>query len=298
MLLKGHVTMPRRTRLADYWSMTKPDVSLLIGITTAAGFCLGRPPHEDGFPFLRLAHTVAGTLLVAGGTGTLNQWMERRFDALMRRTARRPVAGGRIAPSSALAFGLLLSAGGVIDLAAAVNALSGGIALLTIASYLFVYTPLKRKTPLCTIVGAIPGAAPPLIGWAAATGSLSLEAWTLYAFVFLWQFPHFMAIAWMYRADYDRAGYAVLPRGELGWSFMEWQVGVPLILLLPLSLTPVIFGRAGLAYLAAAVALGAGLLYLGDRLALRRSNATARRLLFASIVYLPLLFALMVLDRA
>jgi protoheme IX farnesyltransferase len=292
------LTVPRRTRLADYWSMTKPDVNLLIGITTAAGFCLGRPPHEDGFPFLRLVNAVVGTLLVAGGTGTLNQWMERHFDALMRRTARRPVAAGRIPPKSAFVFGVLLCAGGIAYLAAATNALSAVIAMLTMASYLWVYTPLKRKTPLCTIVGAIPGAAPPLIGWAAATGSLSLEAWTLYGFVFLWQFPHFMAIAWMYRADYDRAGYAVLPGGELGWSFMEWQVGVPLILLLPLSLTPVIFGRAGLVYLATAVVLGVGFLYLGDRLALRRSNATARRLLFGSIVYLPLIFALMVLDRA
>jgi protoheme IX farnesyltransferase len=298
LLLKRRVTVSRRARLADYWSMTKPDVNLMIGITTAAGFCLGRPPHEDGFPFLQLAHTVVGTVLVAGGTGTLNQWMERRLDALMRRTARRPVAAGRIKPTSALVFGVLLCAGGIAYLAAAVNALSAVIALLTMASYLWVYTPLKRKTPLCTIAGAIPGAAPPLIGWAAATGSLSLEAWTLFAFVFLWQFPHFMAIAWMYRADYNRAGYAVLPRGELGWSFMEWQVGVPLILLLPLSLTPVIFGRAGLAYLATAVVLGAGFLYLADRLALQRSNATARRLLFASIVYLPLIFALMVLDRA
>jgi protoheme IX farnesyltransferase len=241
---------------------------------------------------------VVGTLLVAGGTGTLNQWMERRFDALMRRTASRPVASGRIAPISALAFGVLLCAGGGIYLAAAVNVLSAVIALLTMAVYLCVYTPLKRKTPFCTIVGAFPGAAPPLIGWAAVTGSLSLEAWTLYAFVFLWQFPHFMAIAWMYRADYDRAGYAVLPRGELGWSFMEWQVGPPLILLLPLSVTPVLFGRAGLAYLATAVVLGAAFLYLADRLALQRSNAMARRLLLASIIYLPLIFALMVLDRA
>ena len=147
--------MPLRARLADYWSMTKPDVNLLIGITTATGFCLGRPPHEDGFPFLQLAHTVVGTLSVAGGTGTLNQWMERRFDALMRRTARRPVAGGRITPSSALAFGVLLCAGGVVYLAAAVNALSAVIALLTMASYLFVYTPLKRRTPFCTVAGAI-----------------------------------------------------------------------------------------------------------------------------------------------
>jgi len=179
------VTRSPSTLLADYWSLTKPDVNLLIGITTAAGFCLALPGHVHGLPFARLFHTVVGTLLVAGGTGTLNQWMERRFDALMRRTARRPVAGGRITPSSALAFGVLLSAGGVAYLASAVNALSSVIALLTMASYLLLYTPLKRQTPLWTIVGALPGAAPPLIGWAAATGSLSIEALTLYGIVFL-----------------------------------------------------------------------------------------------------------------
>jgi protoheme IX farnesyltransferase len=281
----------------DYWALTKPDVNLLIGITTAAGFCLGRPLHDAGFPFLRLAHTVLGTLLVAGGTGTLNQWMERRFDALMRRTARRPVADGRIDPASALAFGALLCTGGISYLAGAVNALAAGIALLTMASYLLVYTPLKRATPLCTMVGAIPGAAPPLIGWAAAAGSLSLEAWLLYAMVFLWQFPHFMSIAWMYRADYDRAGFAVLPKGKAGALAMTWQVGAPLILLLLLSMAPVALGRAGSAYLATALVLGAGFAYRAFRQVLQRSNVVSRQLLFASIVYLPLIFVVMILDR-
>jgi protoheme IX farnesyltransferase len=277
--------------------LTKPDVNLLIGLTTAAGFCLGRPAHLHGFPFIRLAHTVAGTLLVASGTGTLNQLIERRFDALMRRTATRPIAAGRIAPARAFAFGLLLSTAGAIDLAVAVNGLSSVLALLTMASYLFVYTPLKRKTLLCTVVGAIPGAAPPLIGWAGSTGTLSLEAWTLYAFVFLWQFPHFMAIAWMYREDYHRAGYMVLPRGELGAPFMLSQAMAPLLMLVPLTLTPVMLGRAGLAYLATALVLGAAFIFRADRLAVQRSNGMARRLLFASIVYLPLIFILLVLDR-
>jgi len=291
------VTMPHATRAADYWSLTKPDVNVLIGITTAVGFCLGRPDHVHGFPVGRLLHTLVGTLLVAGGTGTLNQWIERRFDALMRRTARRPVAAGRIEPSHALAFGLLLCGVGAIELAVAVNALSSVLAVLTMASYLLVYTPLKRKTPLCTVVGAFPGAAPPLIGWAAATGSLSLEAWTLYAFVFLWQFPHFMAIAWMYREDYDRAGYTVLPRGEFGAPFMLCQAMAPLLVLFPLTLTPVLLGRAGVVYLATALVLGAGFIYRADRLAAQPSKAMARRLLFASIVYLPLLFTVMLVDR-
>jgi heme o synthase len=289
--------MASSTRSADYWSLTKPEVNLLIGLTTAAGFCLARPQSLDGFPFIRLVHTVAGTLLVASGTGTLNQFVERRFDALMRRTVKRPVAAGRIQPSHALAFGLLLSAAGAIYLAAAVKALSSLLAVVTMASYLLVYTPLKRKTPLCTVIGALPGAAPPLIGWAASTGSLSLEAWVLYALVFLWQFPHFMAIAWMYREDYHRAGYMVLPRGEFSASFMVCQAMIPLLVLVPTSIIPVLVGRAGLEYLATALMLGGLFIYRADQLAAHRSNAMARRLLFASIVYLPLLLTAMLIDR-
>ncbi|HXI28051.1 MAG TPA: protoheme IX farnesyltransferase, partial [Vicinamibacterales bacterium] len=182
--------------------MTKPEVNLLIGMTTAAGYCLGSAGHGHGVSPIGLVHTVAGTLLVASGTGTLNQLLERRFDALMRRTANRPVAAGRIAPWHALVFGVVLGTAGALELAVAVNRLSSVLALATMASYLLVYTPLKRRTPFCTVIGALPGAAPPLIGWAGATGALGVEAWTLYAMVFLWQFPHFMAIAWMYRDDY------------------------------------------------------------------------------------------------
>src|SRR5712671_4724246 len=173
------------TNCSNYWSLTKPEVNLLIGLTTAAGFCLGRPRGLDGFPFIQLVHTVVGPLLVASGTGTLNQVIERRFDALMRRTARRPVAAGRIEPAHALAFGLFLSTAGAIYLAAAVNAVSSLLAVLTMAGYLLVYTPLKRKTPLCTLIGALPGAAPPLIGWAAARGSLDATAWVLFGILFL-----------------------------------------------------------------------------------------------------------------
>jgi protoheme IX farnesyltransferase len=289
--------MASSTRSADYWSLTKPEVNLLIGLTTAAGFCLARPQSLDGFPFIRLVNTIVGTLLVASGTGTLNQFIEWRFDALMRRTAKRPVAAGRIQPSNALAFGLLLSGAGAIYLVAAVNALSSLLAVGTMASYLFVYTPLKRKTPLCTVIGALPGAAPPLIGWAASSGSLSLEAWVLYALVFLWQFPHFMAIAWMYRDDYHRAGYMVLPRGEFSASFMVCQAMTPLLVLVPISVIPVLVGRAGLVYLATALVLGGLFIYRADQLAAHRSNAMARRLLFTSIVYLPLLFIAMLVDR-
>ena len=170
--------------LADYWALTKPEVNFLIAITTFAGFCLARPTQSHPFPFMLLVHTLLGTLLVAAGTATLNQYVERRYDAKMRRTARRPLAAGRLDASAALRFGILLSCTGVIYLAIAVNALASLLAFLTLASYIFLYTPLKRKPPLCTLVGALPGAMPPLIGWAGAAGRLSLEAWVLYAMLF------------------------------------------------------------------------------------------------------------------
>jgi heme o synthase len=274
-------------RAADYWTLTKPEVNLLIGVTTAAGFSLAGAGHGQGASITGLVHTVVGTLLVASGTGTLNQLLERRFDALMRRTASRPIAAGRIAPWHALVFGVVLATAGTLELA-----------LATMASYLLVYTPLKRKTPLCTLIGALPGAAPPLIGWAGATGALSVEAWILYSMVFLWQFPHFMAIVWMYREDYRRAGYRVVPRDKPIVPFVLCQAMIPLLVLVPLSLTPVFFGRAGLVYLATALALGAGFIYRADQFAVHQSNAMARRLLLTSIVYLPLIFIALVLDRA
>src|SRR6266704_2624514 len=195
------------TVLSNYWALTKPEVNFLIVVTTFAGFYLGCTAQWRDFPFWLSINAVLGTLLVASGTGTLNQYIERRFDAQMRRTARRPLAAGRLEPSAALRFGILLSCTGGIYLAVAVNPIASLLAVLTLVSYLFLYTPLKRKTPLCTLVGAFAGAMPPVIGWAAASGRLSWEAWVLYAMLFLWQFPHFMAIAWMYREDYARAGY-------------------------------------------------------------------------------------------
>jgi len=291
--MTGH----RGQRLADYWRLTKPDVNVLIGVTTAVGFCIGARSSGGTVSAVRLLHTVVGTLLVASGTGTLNQVIERRFDALMRRTSRRPVASGRVAASCAAVFGLLLAAAGALLLAIAVNMLSMGLAIATMAIYLLVYTPLKRKSSLCTLVGALPGAAPPLIGWAAATGSLSIEAWILYGIVFLWQFPHFTAIAWMYREDYGRAGYHVLPRHTTGATVIFWQAIVPLIVLMPLSLAPIVLGHAGLGYLLTAVSLGGWFVVRADRLAAEQSNAAARRLLGTSIAYLGLLFVVLLLDH-
>jgi heme o synthase len=283
--------------MADYWELTKPEVNFLILITTSAGFYLAPTTETGPFQICRLIHTLLGTLLVAGGTGTLNQFVERFFDAQMRRTARRPLASGRVEPSHALWFGISLSLAGTAYLALAVNGLASLLALVTLLSYLFLYTPLKRKTPLCILVGAFPGAMPPLIGWAAASGRLGLEAWVLYGMLFLWQFPHFMAIAWMYREDYARAGFLVLPFGERRGPFMAWQSLVPSLVLVPLSLTPTLLGHAGPVYLVGALLLSLGFFYYGARLALLRSNPVARRLLFSSIIYLPLLLVLMVLDK-
>ena len=283
--------------IADYWTLTKPEINLLIAIATFTGFYLGLPPRLHGFPFLLLIHTLLGTLLVSSGAGALNQYIERRFDAQMRRTRRRPLAEGRLEASSVLRFGILLSFAGGIYLAVAVNALASLLALFTLASYLDFYTPLKRKTPLCTLAGALPGAMPPLIGWAAASGKLSFEAWMLYLMLFLWQFPHFMAIVWMYRDDYARAGYLVLPRGDDSGRFMSWQALVPSLALIPVSLGAMIIGHAGLVYLVLACTLSSAFLYYSVRLACQRSHAAARRLLMASITYLPAAYLLMVLNN-
>jgi len=281
--------------LGDYWALTKPEVNFLIAITTFAGFYLACAIQP--FPFMLLIHTLLGTLLVASGAGTLNQYIERHFDAQMRRTARRPLALGRIESSHALWFGISLSLAGTVYLALAVNGLASLLAVVTLLSYLFLYTPLKRITPLCMLVGAFPGAMPPLIGWAAARGRLDPEAWVLYAMLFLWQFPHFMSIAWMYREDYTRARYLVLPAGELRDRFVVWQTLAPSLALIGVSMVPTINGESGPVYLFFALLLGSVFFYYSGRFALRKSNVAARQLLTASIIYLPAVFVLMMLDK-
>jgi protoheme IX farnesyltransferase len=283
----------------DFLALTKPEINLLIVVTTFAGFYLGRASAWHNFPLLRSINAVLGTLLVASGTGALNQYIERRFDAKMRRTARRPLAAGRLKPSAVLWFGIVLSVLGSVYLAAAFNRLATLLALGTLLSYLFVYTPLKRKSPLCTLVGVIPGAMPPLIGWAAASGRLSFEAWTVSSALLLWQFPHFMSIAWMYREDYARAGFLVLPHDDRAWErFVNWQTLLPLMLLAPVSLLPAVTGKSDFAYSVAAVLLWAGFLSCGIQFVLRKSSSSARRLLRASIIYVPALFGLMIILRA
>jgi heme o synthase len=282
----------------DYFVLTKPEVNFLIVVTTFAGFYLGSASGWRDFPILRSVNAVLGTLLVASGTGALNQYIERGFDAQMRRTARRPLAAGRLAPSAVLWFGVALSALGTAYLAVTINLLASLLALGTLLSYLFLYTPLKRKSPLCTFVGAFPGAMPPLIGWAAACGRLSFGGWALYIALFLWQFPHFMSIAWMYREDYARAGYLVLPHKHRARQLaVSWQTLLPLALLLPVSLLPALISKDSAAYCVAALLMGAGFLYFGLRFVLRKTNTSARQLLAASIIYLPSLFGLMIFLR-
>ena len=277
--------------LSDYWALTKPEVNFLILITTGVGFYLCSRDAARPLSFLAFFNTLLGTLLVASGTGTLNQYIERKFDAQMRRTARRPAAAGRLKPAAVLAFGIVLAGAGSVYLAAAVNPLTSVLAILTLLSYLFVYTPLKRKTPLCVLVGAFPGAMPPLIGWVGASGRLSIEAGVLFAILFLWQFPHFMAIAWMYREDYDRAGYLVLPKGNMRIPFVTLETLLPLLALIAISILQFPTRHAAIVGCAGAL-LSVGYLYFGLEFVFQRSRAAARRLLAVSIVYLPLLFVL------
>jgi heme o synthase len=283
--------------LSDYWELTKPEVNFLIAMTSVAAFFLGSPKPLAHFPWLLLLHTLLGTVLVASGAGTLNQLVERRFDAQMRRTARRPIVAGRIEPIQALIFGSLLSLAGALYLALAVRPTASLLALLTLGAYLFLYTPLKRRTPWCTLVGAFPGAMPVLIGYVAATGKLDSEAWQLYAILFLWQFPHFMAIAWMYREDYARAGYEVLPPGTEKARFMGWQSVLPALALVSVAFAPMALRHANPVFVTGTLLLSLGFLYFAARLALIRSNQSARRLLLASILYLPLVFLLVVLAK-
>jgi protoheme IX farnesyltransferase len=285
------------TVIADYWSLTKPEVNLLVAVTVAVAFSLASTKDFHRFPVFALLKVLLGTFLIAGGSGALNQYIERDFDARMRRTSRRPLAAGKLEPVAAFCFGLLLSVTGALYLAIAVNALAAFLAVLASTTYLFVYTPLKRTTPLCTLVGAFSGAVPPLIGWAAAAGRLTFEAWVLYSFLFLWQFPHFMAIAWMYREDYARAGYHILPGGSTRPSFMTWQTLLPLTIAIPVSMIPTLLGYASWIYASGAFLLSCLFLCYGVKLAITRTNCAARRLLFGSIVYLPAVLVLLMLAR-
>ncbi len=282
------------TRAGDYLTLTKPRLNFLVLLTTAAAYSLGA---RRGVTLPDFAHTLTGTFLVAGGSAAINQVWERGTDRLMRRTQQRPMADQRLSVSQGTAFGLALTVIGVAQLAYFVNALSAGVALVTTASYIFFYTPLKLRTSLSTIAGAVPGALPAVIGWAAATNTLSVEAWVLFGIVFMWQMPHFLAIAWMYRDEYARAGMPLLPVIEPDGRSTGRQAVLYAAVLIPISMLPTGVGLATPYYLVGAITLGAILLFLSLEFSAKRDLATARRLFFGSIVYLPVLWALLVFDH-
>jgi protoheme IX farnesyltransferase len=283
-----------REKVSAYVELTKPRITFLIVLTSAAGFCLGSRGAVD---YLLLTHAMIGIALLSSGLATINQFMERDLDALMRRTEKRPLPTGRLLPFEALWFGLALTLTAEVYLASFVNLLTAALGLTIIAGYLLVYTPLKTRTTLSTAVGAFPGAMPPLIGWAAARGQVGIAAWVLFAILFLWQFPHFLAIAWMYREDYGRAGIRMLPVVEPEGRVTGQQIVAFTIMLIPVSLLPALMGISGRVYLVAAIVLGLLFLVTSVRAALSKSNQHARQLLLASVLYLPLLFGVMVLNR-
>jgi protoheme IX farnesyltransferase len=290
----GDVVTKERGRTADFLLLTKPRLALLVLFTVLAGYCLA---PVEAFAGTLLVHALLATALVAGGANAINMWIEREHDARMVRTCGRPLATGRLRPGEVLLFGTAIAAAGVAWLALFVNPRSSAVAAVTLLSYVAVYTPMKRLTALNTVVGAVPGALPPLIGYTAAGGALDARAMTLFAIVFLWQLPHFLAIAWIHRDDYARGGFVMLPAVDPGGSAMARQIVVHSLELLLVSLLPTVLGHAGRLYFFGALVLGVLFLGCGVLVAIRRSEAAARRHFYSSLVYLPLLFLLMMLDR-
>ena len=280
--------------LADYVALTKPRLNCLVVATSATGYYLGGRGSTD---VMAMTQAVAGTALAAGGAAVLNQLYERETDALMRRTRLRPLPDGRVAPADARIFGIALSLAGLLLLAARANWLAAGLALATILVYLIVYTPMKRRTPLSTLVGAVPGALPVLIGWTASHGSVALGGATLFTIVFLWQIPHFMAIAWLYRDDYGKAGFPMLPVIDPQGRRAGRQAVRYAAALVPVSLAPTFAGISGTVYFVSALVLGLALLVLAVRFAATRNDRAARALFLGSITYLPLLWIVMIAGR-
>jgi len=289
--------------MRDYIELTKPRITWLILMSTGIGYFFGLPSAANGWAFLRsipllsLLHTIIGTGLLASGTAALNQWYERAADRKMRRTAHRPLPSGRLLAPRALAFGVALSVAGFLELWLGVNLLSGLIGAFTLISYLFIYTPLKQRTWWATTIGAIPGAMPPVIGYAAAAGTLTPQSAVLFAILFLWQFPHFYSIAWMYKEDYARAGIRMLPVVDPDCRSTARQILLYGMVLIPVSLLPGILGMSGRIYVVGALSLGLWFLYSGVRVALERTPIRARGVLLTSVLYLPLIYGLMLVDR-
>ncbi len=283
------------SRTADLIDLTKPRITGLVTVTAAAGYLLGQPPGT--LPWGRFAIAVVGIALVSAGSAALNHWWERELDQRMRRTAHRPLPSGRMASDLALLWGCVLAAAGIVGLTALVNPLTAVLSAATLASYVLVYTPMKTRTSLATIVGAVPGAAPPLLGWTAATGEVGLGGWVLFALLFLWQLPHFLSIAWLYREDYRAAGMRMLTIDDPDFARTGRQSALWTVALLPVSLLPSAVGLSGGLYLVGALVAGGLFLYAAVAFARGPAVPTARRLLLASVAYLPVLLGILVADH-
>ena len=281
------------TRLSDLMTLTKARLTLLVLLSVMVGFYFGSPDRLDG---ALLADALIGITLVAAGSSMLNQFLERHIDKRMRRTQDRPLPSGRMDPGMVLYAGVIFSIAGMIYLACRVNTDAALWATITLATYIFLYTPLKQKTSLNTLVGAVPGAIPPLIGYVAARGQLTPQAWALFAIVFVWQLPHFLAIAWLYREDYANAGLVMLPKVDSEGISSGRQVVVHSLTLIPVTLAPYVLRMSGPVYAVGALLFGLGFLLYGVKFALKRTDTTARQLFLASVIYLPLLLALMMVD--
>jgi len=282
------------SRAGAYLTLTKPDVSLLVLMTTDAGFYMGSHGPVD---WLRLAHTVCGTMLIAAGTAALNHYIERESDRYMRRTASRPLPSGQLQPREALFFGIALAVAGSADLWISSGWLASALGVVTCLSYLLAYTPLKKKTVWATFIGAFPGAVPPMIGWVAANGSLDRGAWLLFGILFLWQFPHFHAIAWMYREDYSRAGILMLPVVDRDGTRTFRQIVLTAIGLVAVSLLPSLLGLTGVLYFFGALVVSTALLQVCLWAASSKSNVRAKWLMHATVLHIPLLLGLMMYDK-
>jgi protoheme IX farnesyltransferase len=286
--------MLSRAAVADLWQLTKPGITRLVLVTTAVGYYLGSTGSLD---WALLLHALLGTGLLAAGTNALNQYAERKVDGAMKRTRSRPLPAGRISPTLALLFSAAISVIGTVYLVVLVNPLTAGLGAASLLIYIFAYTPLKRRTSWCTIVGAVPGAIPPMMGWTAVTGRVDVLAWVLFGIVFLWQMPHFYAIGWMYRHDYARAGFPMLPVVDEDGERTARQILVYTIALVMVSVLTTVLGLTGAVYFVGAMTLGFAFLGLGIALAVSRTGMQARRLFLGSVLYLPVLLVLMVVDK-
>lgn len=283
-----------KEKLAAFLELTKPRIAFMLILTSAAGFYLG---SKGSFDFLLFINSTIGITLLAFGVATLNQFIERRTDALMERTAKRPLPTQKVTPAEALIFGLILTVSAEIYLAVLVNPLTAALGLIVIVGYVLLYTPLKTKTSASTAIGAIPGAMPPLMGWTSSANEITLGAWVLFALLFLWQFPHFLAIAWMYKEQYRKAGILMLPVVEKEGTITAIQIVTFTIMLLPISIAPFFIGVAGSVYLVGASILGLWFLFYSIQTARAKSVEQARKLLLVSVLYLPVIFALMVFNH-